>query len=659
MKKMLRVPYRRYYSDTEFDKLCKFLTRYAGCIDSLALFTDYSHHPYYPPEEIAELARILKLRVARLRELGFENVGLNILDTIGHMDEAWDYLTMPPFQTMVGHDGRKAISCMCPNTAEFKKYMTRKYELFAQSGADVIWVDDDIRMHHHTVSFACFCPACLEIFNTKNKTNHTRESLVARLNAKDGGAERKQWCEQNKTTICNLLEMVGNAARKINPNIKMGLMTSGMPWGVYSHIDFHAWFGALGATLSRPGGGYYSDDKTIALVSKAIDCQQQIAYQPDYIEDFYYELENFPYQRLSKSVYIATLECTAALMNGHTGVAFNVMAMENPEEIFESISRHAPFWDTLARLTKDTKSLGIRPEYNFNYAARRNVNNGNWFNSGMAGSFYDASELAQIGLPVGFYDTACCSVLAGDMADGFTDTEIEKMLRGGVLIDGKTFEILTARGFGEYLGAQIENTFDNGVYEVFTNSSLNDGAAGHERDVFMTFWGDDVACHSYMPSAPENRLEYLSELKTILGDTVGNCSYAFENKLGGRVVVMGYMPWLLIGDLYKREQYINCLDWLSRKTLPVVIKKCLKVVPMVRQAQNGDLTIMLTNCFLDKTEKFTLTVRAPEKCKVQILQPSGQLAAVSERDITRREGEIGIEIENIDPWGYVVLHITA
>ena len=656
MKKLLRVGYGRYFTDAEFERFYAFAQKHRACIDQIALFTDYSHHPYYPMEELAELSRVLTKRIAKLRQLNMP-VGINILDTIGHMDEAWDVLTLAPFQTLVGHDGLVAKSCMCPNTPEYKAYMREKYRLFSMANPDFIWVDDDIRMIHHTVSFACFCPTCMGIFNAKHGTNYTREALVAQLNSPDGQPLREKWAQQTSDTITHLLAMLSEVIKSVNPAIKIGLMTIGLLWQAYDLPDYRAWFGALDATMARPGGGYYSDDKTIDMIDKMLSCQRQIAHYPPAVNEVLYELENFPYQRLSKSIHVAMLECSTALMCGHDGVAFNVLPMHDYHELFDRMAQMTPYWNTLAKITENTHNQGVCSPFDYRFMTRCKVDDGNWFSMKNAGDAAIANDLAHIGVPFSMApEKACCTVLAGAMAQGFDDEQLRQMLCGGVLMDGKSFDILTERGFGEYLGAQVESRFDNGACEVFTDSAFNGCAAGQTHDVFLTFWGKDAMAYTFKPKDGANP-EHLCELRTILGEKLGHSAYVYENPYGGRVAVMGYMPWKLITGENKRGQYLRIFDWLSGHRLPVIINKCVKVVPYAKKSNTGDnMVLMLTNAFLDETGAFTVTARVAPHLKAAVLQQNGELTPVGEQDITRRENELEIRIENMQPWQNLVIH---
>ena len=66
---------------------------------------------------------------------------------------------------MVGHDGGTCHGSICMRADGFYEYMCRKYEIYADTGADLIWVDDDLRMAWHTVHYPCFCHTCVSEFS--------------------------------------------------------------------------------------------------------------------------------------------------------------------------------------------------------------------------------------------------------------------------------------------------------------------------------------------------------------------------------------------------------------------------------------------------------------------------------------------------------------
>ena len=63
----------------------------------------------------------------------------------------------------------------------------------------------------------------------------------------------------------------------------------------------------------------YTDDRPGEALAKAHSVGRQLALLPDALTDIQYEHENFPYQRLKKSVRLFTAEIAAAIGAGCTG----------------------------------------------------------------------------------------------------------------------------------------------------------------------------------------------------------------------------------------------------------------------------------------------------------------------------------------------------
>ena len=159
-----RVGLTKYETDEAFHELTRFARDHRPVVDEIAIFDSITHHLYLPLDTFRERAELLGRRIPALKQAGVPSVGINVLTTIGHINEAWDSMPPLPFQPMVGHDGSISTGCACPNTTEFRAYVRAKYRLMAQARPDFIWVDDDIRMHHHGVAFGCFCPTCVALF---------------------------------------------------------------------------------------------------------------------------------------------------------------------------------------------------------------------------------------------------------------------------------------------------------------------------------------------------------------------------------------------------------------------------------------------------------------------------------------------------------------
>ena len=644
-----RISVKLLESDESFDELLKLLTTYRSAVDEISLFTEYWHHGYYPLERFAELADLLGRRIGQLRKARFRSVGINMLDTIGHLNEAWDFLPPLPFPPMVGHDGSVSRGCFCPNSPEFRGCIKKKYELIAKAGPDFIWVDDDIRMHHHGVAWGCFCPACLKQFD---QGAFGREELIARLNATDGGELRAAWVEHNASVLDSVLADIEPAVHKVDPEIELGLMTCGPGWTTYSGQALERWHRTLKASRSRPGGGFYDDAAPRGMISKALEVGRACVPLPPEVTNVQYELENFPYQKLDKSVRTVMNECTLALATGCNGIAFNALkdlpgSMEDYHDLMKAIAAERSRWERFLDATSGCAMAGIWPAHDDRLMAKRQVRNGNWFDLDLAYQ-PNVSTLAEIGLPLALRrEHACAVVLGGSLADTFSDDDLREILSGGVLLDGKSLTALWERGLGELTGVRIGRTFDNGVYERFTDHPANGRFAGDARDVRLSFWGD--LAYELVPL--DETVGEAARLVGYDGSDCGACISTFTNSLGGRVAVLGYGPWTRLGSGAKRSQMLAITDWLSQGRLPMVIDKTLRVTPFVRTSADGKrFAAVLINTAFDPTGPFHLRVRGIMDEVVSIT------ADGDERLTTRKEkGETRIAVKNVEPWSCMLL----
>lgn len=656
MKKAYRIGYWRYYEDAEFEALLRFLKRYKDCVDELALFTEYSHHGYYPLSYFQDLCQVLKRRIPALRELGIPSVGLNVLDTLGHIDEAWDVWGEPPLERMMGHDGRVSRSCLCPNGAGYQQYIQEKYKLLAETGPDFIWVDDDIRMHHHTVDYACFCPRCIERFNQRNHTTYDREKLVQMLNSLEGERERRAWLDWNCHTITELMKWIGSSVSEISPTIRLGLMTSGIVWGNYSNPEYGQWMETLGASMARPGGGFSNDDEPLDIVRKIHECARQIALYPKEISDIQYELENFPYQRLSKSVAMVILECTASLAAGHSGIAFNAISSGDYPELMEAVRQYSAMWDTMERLARGFVPGGLYPCFNLAYAAKRRVD-GNWFSFQAAQKVDQAYEWNKIGIPLTMRpEGACANLLIGSMPEAYEEEALKKILAQGAIMDGQALSILAQRGLDKFCGVKIIKTVDNGVYERIYDHPFNGMAAGSKRDPYITFWGEDSKC--YVLEKTDEAVQFISGLETICGTPAGPCMSLYENSLGGRIAVMGIMPWKFVGSPEKRYQLQAVCSWVSRGQMPVSIRECVKVIPFIAYAEDGSSALLvLINGSLDETGPFALDVNVKNAAGAYQIGQDGLLRPLLFQ-VDQETGRARMELNSMKAWEFSVLYLT-
>jgi len=619
MKKVLRIGYNRYYTEQIFQEHLEFIRKNAEVIDEITVFTEFSHYGYWDLEWVKENASVLKDRIKRYKDVGIKKVGINILSTIGHMEEGWDVLPQTDMQHIVGQDGTESKCCLCPSGEDFLEYIGKRYAYYANIGADFIWLDDDLRTTGHgNVAGHCFCPQCIARFNQETGNCYSVELVREKFSRdKDLTREYKDFMER---VIQRLLHRIADAIRKINPDLEIGYMDIGMDIGQGGE---KWWREILGASKMRPGHSFYTDMNPMGVFNKHLLVQRLVDAYPKEITDIQYEYEAFNYQTLEKSIHMSELESTLALMAGCTGVLYNNFIPLDRQDLLDMMKASAKKWEILARLNEGCKHMGI-------YCVSNQT----------------AGQFNEIGIPVTFQpEHAVAAVVLKDEWEKLSDSEIEQLLKLHVLTDGRGLEYLHERGFSQQCGGSVLQVYTNSMAERFTEHDCNGSYKNFYRDTYMTAFIDSNA-YEFMP---EPEAECVSCLETITHQPKGCSMYLYE-KEGVRIAADGFLMPSQMKTAPKKYQITQVLDWLSGGRLPVRIDKGIKVIPDVVADRAGNMNIMLTNASLDKTGSFVCVVRNDREFR--ILGPQGEEILPKQEVI---DGECRIYIENIDAWNYLLL----
>lgn len=280
--------------------------------------------------------------------------------------------------------------------------------------------------------------------------------------------------------------------------------------------------------------------------------------------------------------------------------------------------------------------------------ANRQVRDGNWFRHDPVYNIEQPNHLSEIGLPLTTDpQAACATVLAGRIAEAFDDDILRRLLAGGVLMNGEALQVLWERGLGDLTGVRHGRSWDNGLRERLTDHPFNGSYAGDERDSRV----------SLTPSTGWE-LEALDESVGVLSRLVGYDDIergpavtCYQNALGGRVVVLGYAPWLRLGTSAKRTQMLSAADWISGGKLPVIIAQTVRVSPWVRlSTDRRRVTVVLLNTSFDPTGPLDLRLRA-QAAVLYVLTSEGRQPL----DMEQAEGKMRCVVPSSAPWDTLVL----
>jgi len=233
------------------------------------------------------------------------------------------------------------------------------------------------------------------------------------------------------------------------------------------------------------------------------------------------------------------------------------------------------------------------------------------------------------------------------VADAFSDDELKAMLAHGVLMDSTALELLTERGLGQLTGVRLGKRLDNGMWERFTDDPMNGRAAGEIRDARIEFWGDARGMADVLEPIAQG-VRVLTAIEDYFSRPQGPGMTAFENELGGRVVVMGYAPWIFLHSAGKRLQLQNAADWISRDTMPVRVDETVPLVSVARVAVDRRRgAVMLLNAGYDPIPEATVHLRfSARKARLLTIGRKGRVLPVEPEATGGR-----IALKDIEPWG--------
>jgi hypothetical protein len=279
--------------------------------------------------------------------------------------------------------------------------------------------------------------------------------------------------------------------------------------------------------------------------------------------------------------------------------------------------------------------------------ANREVDDSGWFWEGGPYDIQRPNQVAEMGIPFTTDpDTACGVLLAGQIAEAFTDEELRDMLSEGVLLDADALQVLWSRGLGELTGVRPGEAFSGDVIERLADHPMNGRYAGDERKALA-----DRGPGTYTLVAVTEGVGDLAHLIDHDGTDRGCCLSTYVNELGGRVAVSSYAPWQRLGRGAVRRRLLAVTDWLSKGRLPAIIEPMVRVVPLVRVSEDGQrVAVVLLNVALDPTGPLRMQLRArPEE--VSLVSSNGAVRL----PVERTEGEIVVAVPSIPAWQTAIL----
>lgn len=436
---------------------------------------------YYMPDTVPHTTMwVEKIRpfVRRLRNEGI-SYQLNFQNLLGAMPGSADFRQEYGWEVMTDHKGKVSQGCACPLGQEFRQKMGYQLRAWASTEPDVLWLDDDLRLHNHGAALSdgyqdwfCYCDAHLREFNHIYGTTYDREGLLKdMLVAGKPSTVRMQWLHFQGKVMAETAEWIREEVHTVSPDTRLAQMTS-LP-GVHGAEgrDWRSFLCALSGenkkALLRPHFGPYAEGSPLDFLRSFCCVEQTRAHvMQQYGEaELCPEIENTRFTTWSKSIAATRFQLYLSVLLGCPGITLSLYDLEgsalNEEPEYEILLREEKQnLDELAALELGNwETVGMALITASDLAEKIELRKAAESPGALAGQNRTFDEmLIQCGIPVRYIspeqaiDVPEVSVLDGDTVCAFADAGLEKLLEHNLLLDGSAALRLVERGYSDDIG---------------------------------------------------------------------------------------------------------------------------------------------------------------------------------------------------------------
>jgi hypothetical protein len=570
------------FANQRLDELVAFA--HEADIDSVQFFVNTFRHSYYalPPDVECQQPWIDWMRevvAPRIRAEGF-GFELNFQEILGATTANTDLRLLYRWkQFMVDHYGKTSPGSPCPEDPVYREEMAKMLRGWAGTKPDILWIDDDFRLHNHSTSgMFCYCPLHLKKFAARAGKEFSREEILQDMLAPGVPSEfRNQWLDFLGDCMAEFALWIREQVHSQSPATRVALMTSGTD--IHS-LEGRDWKKVLGnfagnfKPLIRPTFGLYtgttSAPKSASAGFTSIISQVQVVEQSlgENNCDFAPELENTRYTTWSKSVAHSTHSLLLGQLMGLPMITAAVNDLDGSplaeEPTTVPLFRNArPRMEAIAALELKKWPVHGLIFLSDKDSARKTQLAGKADYFDLAPDRHMESVMAQMGIPIN-YLTAANAAACGEvvMLEAGTvwlasDEELKKILSGAVLMTSGAARLIAERGFGDELGVKVNRHRNQGIQ---SEEYLDDRLPGVTK-IRVPHRGADWDELEVLDS----NVVVASYFCDLLGEKhIGTA--LFKNSLGGCVAIYAQnsdMQNGLFGSHARRRWLHGVLTWLS------------------------------------------------------------------------------------------------
>jgi len=560
----------------------------------------------------------------RLEARGLQT-SLNPWHTLLHVDRGRRSEDLT-YRRMVLDTGQTCLSVACPLCPQWRRLFYQAFRDFAEAGFKVIWVEDDFRFHNHNPGAwgGCFCDEHLRVLKERGMQAADRQQLIRNLNARGQvHPDRLIWMELMRDTTIDVIAGLRREMDRIDPQIKLGLMTSVVAQHCLEGRDWRRLIDALGGPQRapiRPHSAPYHEASRHGFVEYLGNLSMTLDVLPEGARTFF-ELENAPMSRFSKSQQHTSAQMAFAIEGGCDGVTLDVLDFLGTGPASEpmmaaTLAADKPRLLRLRGLMGDTQPVGIEAVLPTNTVeaapgagvdridAIPNIHYG-WFNY-LQACGYPCRNRGQVEA----VDPEKVYALAGPPVWALQTPLLEEMLgKATVLLDAQAAQVILNRGLGELIALRDMRLYTQDVVQFSFEQAVEPYGDDVPQRAGVNMV-EDVPGYQVATFDTTDRAEVKTELFDCYHNCVGKGSYLYRNPQGGGGVVTSTtlpLPDRLFN--WCRKRWID--QWLRAARDPVPVPYLVDSPWVYIAAGSGDAlrTIFLMNATFETYE--TLRIALP------------------------------------------------
>ena len=491
----------------------------------------------------------------------------------------------PSIEDSRGH--RSKDNKKCPLDPAFAADWCAKIRDVAAARPKMICIEDDFTLAWGRGlggTGACFCKRHLALFAKIYGKPLSAEEIEAafRDRTPENLPVRKAFAATVRESLVGLARQVRRTVDEVDPSIRICLCDTGAcadKDGDSLEALVRAFAGGTRPAV-RPHGSIYGAETTPAAIPAAVSHTQFVLERlPRDIETFY-ESDPYPHNRFYTSAsQLLSLMTGAVTMGTQDFLFYCLQYLDDPFEDPGYAKAYVALKPRLAAVkdfiaSRGARLEGVRTWYSADHSAlTRGVG------ENVGGQLECGAYLcSKMSLPYTTRkDEKGPALVVGSIPEAMSDAEIRRVLSGGVLLDAVAADLLTKRGFGKYLGTDVQ---------LFTNRppiigerilpAANCSRPGKLVNAFYIFFaGTEGTVKSFAKLAPQAGTEVWSEFTGTKRELVTPSLTFATNALGGRVAVLATS---LVGNrssglfnLRKQELLRNLFQRLDPDSLPVTV----------------------------------------------------------------------------------------